>query len=139
MKKTAFSIFHQKLHELLEQAQKLIIDAKEKKPYNEGLVCLLTNTIYELEEASDKIVKETDNEDLAIDAGLVKNILEQPLYPSHQPSKKVSLLSAAKIHKETKNPSEIHDIILACALDQKHTEVMLDNLRDLSESIDEEN
>ena len=137
MKKTAFSIFHQKLHELLEQAQKLIGDAKEKKPYNEGLVCLLTTTIYELEEASDKVIKETNDEDLAIDASLVKNILEQPLYPMQKPSKKLSLLSAAKIHKETKNPSDIQEIILACALDQKHTEVMLDNLRDLSKSVDE--
>ncbi len=132
------AVFHEKLNQLLEQAQRLINDAKAKKPYNEGLVCLLSNTIYELEDASNKVVHHNHHEELVIDAKLVKNILEQPVYPKNEPHKKLSLFQAAKLQKETKSTQEMKEIILACVLDPQATEVMLEDLKDLSRSVDQE-
>jgi hypothetical protein len=130
-----FTVFQEKLQQLLLHAQTLINEAKHKKPYNEGLVCLLTDTIYDLEKVSQQVVNQTENEELAIDAKIVKNILEQPFYSKKEPFKKLSLLSAAKLHKEANNSSEIKEVILACVLDLKQTEVFIEDLKDLNRSI----
>lgn len=133
------TVLQEKLHLLLKHAQVLIQEAKEKKPYNEGLVCLLSQTVYDLEKASDEVVQENHNEDAVIEANLVKNVLEQPLYPKQSPYKKLSMLSAAKMHKETNNTEEMKEIILACALDPKHAEVMLDDLKEIEKSLRQSN
>jgi hypothetical protein len=130
--------FHDKLRTLLVHAQKLINAAKEQKPYNEGLVCLLSDAIYELEETSSKVMQETDNEEISTEAKLVQNVLTHPVYPLQNPGKRLSLLGAARIQKETNDTSQIKEIILACMLDQKHTEVLIENLKEIYHSVDEE-
>lgn len=129
------TVLQEKLQLLLKHAKTLIQEAKEKKPYNEGLVCVLINTVYELEKATDQVVEDNHNEDLVIEANLVKNVLEQPLYPKQTPYKKLSMLTAAKIYKETNSSDEMKEIILACALDPKHAEVMLDDLKEIEKSL----
>ncbi len=129
------TILQENLRKLINNAQTLINEAHENKPYNEGLICLLSNNVYELEKASDQVVEDNHNEDLVIEANLIKNVLEQPLYPKQTPYKKLSMLSAAKIHKETNSSEEMKEIILACALDPKHAEVMLDDLKEIEKSL----
>ncbi|NBO24115.1 MAG: hypothetical protein EBU93_02625 [Chlamydiae bacterium] len=132
-----FSLFQEKLHQLLHQAHQLIVETKEKKPYNEGLVCLLSSTIQDLEKISNDVIRQEVNEELSIDAQMVKNVLEQPIYPNSD-HRCTSLLAAARKQNHSNDTEPLKEIILACVLDQRRAEVLLDDLKELSKSIDEE-
>lgn len=131
----AVSQVHEQLKKLVLHAEILVEATRQKKPFNEGLVCLLGQTVYALEDAMDDLKKSTDNEDVAIDVGLIKNVLEEPLYPLQSPHKKLSLLKAATIQKETSSTVEMKAIILACALDYERTQGLMEDLKALDRSL----
>ncbi|MDN3504564.1 MAG: hypothetical protein P0S95_03185 [Rhabdochlamydiaceae bacterium] len=138
MKKILYSQFHEKLKALKQSANDAITEAKHDKTFNEGLVCHLANTISELEETAAQIISQVDDEDIKLDAQMVQNMIEQPITPKSQPHKKVSLLQAAKMQKELNDASEIKEVILACVLDEKKSNVMLSNLEQICDSIEDQ-
>ena len=131
------SIFREKLETLLKQTSKLIIQSQKNIQSDESAYSSLTQTVYEIEKVSDTIIRTSGNEDLIYIANLVKNILEQPLYPKSL-KKRLSFLSAAKLHKNAKNSAELKELLKACIDDPIHTEVFLEDLKDISESIKEQ-
>jgi hypothetical protein len=134
-KEILYQTFHNKLKTLLEQAECLIQAAKETASYHEELASQLSITVDDLQKASEHVLIHSENENLKFDAWLVKNVLHDPLFSKSSP---LSLHTAAKHHQTTRDSSQLKEIIFSLAKNSKHTDVMLDNLKDIYVSFHEE-
>lgn len=139
MKKILYNQFHEKLKTLKEIAQQAIREARQEKSYNEGLCCHLAETISQLEETTAELSKTIHEDDEIIhDVQLIKNLIEQPIVSRSNPHKKVSLLQAATSQNQSKDNSEIKEVILACVLDEPRSEMMIKNIEQICYSIEDQ-
>ncbi|MCF7806465.1 MAG: hypothetical protein K9M07_01610 [Simkaniaceae bacterium] len=130
--------FRNKLIELRDHAEKAITEVSKEKTFNEGLCCHLAEMIDEIDHTIDEIKKTHPDEDLAVDAELIQNLIHEPIRSQSSPHEKISLYSAAKRQLESKDTSHIKEVILACALDEAQTEVMLHNIEQICNSVDDQ-
>ena len=130
MKKEVVNRFKEKLEQLHDIAHQAIREAKESHDYNEGLVCILSETVSELDSAAMVIQKESDHEELNERAQLVRNMLNGPIRSPNTSGITFTMTQAAQNHEE------MHQVILACAWDDTSSDVMLSDLKHISHSID---
>lgn len=137
MKKQLCSEFRKNLDALYERAHQAIEEARVEKSYSESLCESLADTITEVEKNAEEIKHHAHDLEAIYDAELVQNLIHHMFTSRSNPHCKISLLSAAKSQHELRDSSEIRDVILACALDEHYTDVMLMNIRQIGHSVDE--
>ena len=128
--------FKEKLQMLADRTHEAIDQAKHNHAYNEGVCCLLADTIRDLDETAEVIKREGD-EEMIHNAQLLQNLLQGPIRTPASPGKTLTMLNAANQQRDTQDSTEMKEVILACSLDETSTDVMLTDLQQICYSIEE--